>query len=96
MLQHQSRLKLLYECANKATEFAQLLRTQLPHENRIWVKNMCGATRRIYRDIDQILEDVKNFENNGRAVTWPRNSSERRQGIHTMGFHLNPTQSSTP
>ncbi len=53
------------------------------------MRSMRASLNEIWEEpLIKILQDVRDYENNGHAVTWPRNTGERRASRDTMGIQL--------
>ena len=66
---------------------ADLLESQFPYRNRIWIKSM---DKKITNDIIDIVGDLEHEERNGRNrhTTWAKGKGkkERRRVSNTMGY----------
>jgi hypothetical protein len=76
--------------ADKLEEAAQIIRSQLPHRNAIWITSM--ADRNIGHDVAHLVHDVRRFETTGRIrdTTWGRGGDpiSTRRAKNTMGYQL--------
>ena len=66
--------------ADELVKAAEIIRSQLPHQNRIWINSM--ASQDIGADVSRLVQDVQYIEKTGtrRPRTWPR------AGDHGLGL----------
>jgi hypothetical protein len=85
-----TRINALSIRADELVEAAGIIRSQLPHRNRIWIKSM--ASRDIGNDISRLVKDVQHVEKTGhrRQPTWLRagDSEAIRRSRNTMGYQV--------
>lgn len=75
--------------ADRLQQSADLLRSQIPHENAVWMRSIRSELNSTWEDkLTTLLRDIHLFERNGTSTTWARNSKEQRASKHTMGYQL--------
>ncbi|KIO23610.1 hypothetical protein M407DRAFT_77860, partial [Tulasnella calospora MUT 4182] len=78
--------------ADRLQESANLLRSQIPHENITWMRSIRSELSVAWESkLAKLLEDIRHFERRGTVTTWPRNSKEQQASRHTMGYQLQST-----
>ena len=78
----------LLQKAKAFEEAAQILRSQIPHRNRIWMKSVID--RKLGNDVTDFVADIHRFESTGRKrdTTWGEGGTkvEKRRVHNTMGY----------
>ena len=89
-LKLQTKINALYMRADELVEAAEIIRSQLPHQNRIWINSM--ASQDIGADVSRLVQDVQYIEKTGtrRPRTWPRAGDHEaaRRSRNTMGYQI--------
>jgi hypothetical protein len=95
-LQLARKIEALNIRADQLVLAADIIRSQLPHRNRIWISSM--VDRDIGHDVANVVLDVQHVERTGRRRdnTWatPGNKVAQRRSRNTMGYQVRST--STP
>lgn len=75
--------------ADRLQQSADLLRSQIPHENAVWMRGIRSELNGTWEaKLTTLLRDIHHFERSGTSTTWARNSKEQRASKHTMGYQL--------
>jgi hypothetical protein len=78
--------------ANELEQAAEIIRSQLPFRNPIWISSM--VNRNIGGDVSFLVMDVKHVETSGRIRenTWvqPGDREGVRRSRNTMGYQVRP------
>ena len=86
----QTKINALRMQADELIEAAEIIRSQLPHENHIWINSM--VLQDIGTDVSQLVQDVHYVEKTGtrRPWTWPRAGDHEavRCSRNTMGYQI--------
>ena len=86
----QTKINALRMRADELIEAAEIIRSQLPHENRIWINSM--VLQDIGADVSRLVQDVHYVEKTGtrRPRTWPRAGDHEaaRRSRNTMGYQI--------
>jgi hypothetical protein len=86
----QIKINALYMRADELVEAAEIIRSQLPHKNGIWINSM--VSQDIGADVSQLVQDVHYIEKTGtwRPRTWPRSGDYKaaRRSRNTMGYQI--------
>jgi hypothetical protein len=76
--------------ADELEEAAQIIRSQLHHQNHLWLNSM--ITRNIGGDVGLLVKDVRHVETTGRnrETTWPRHGDRdaARRERNTKGYQV--------
>lgn len=81
----------LEETAQHMEQAAKILREQITHRNRIWLK---AAKETVGNSVSTFVGDIANIERHGRkrATTWPwaegKSKKEKRRAKMAMGYML--------
>jgi hypothetical protein len=79
---------------NRLQQGADLLRSQIPHENVTWMRNLRNELSSAWENkLVTLLQDIHGFERSGSSTTWVQNAKEQRLSKHTMGYQLQSTRS---
>ena len=82
----------LLEQATSLEKMADILRKQVPHRNRIWMKNVTKSLGPHVKRITEFVDDIEHHERHGRkrGTTWGEGGSkeDRRRATNTMGYIL--------
>lgn len=83
--------------ANELAEAANIIRSQLPYRNGIWMRSLTSRT--VGGDVSELVHDVRWLENTGRRRdnTWaaPGDHTAQRRSRNTMGYQIRPRQPSS-
>ena len=86
----KTKINALSMRAEELIEAAEIIRSQLPHENRIWINSM--VSQDIGGDVSRLVQDVHYVEKTGtwRPRTWPRAGDHEaaRRSRNTMGYQI--------
>jgi hypothetical protein len=78
----------LLQKAEAFEEAAKILRSQIPHRSRIWMKSIID--RKLGDDVTNFVADIRRFESTGhkRDTTWGEGGKkvEKRRVQNTMGY----------
>jgi len=84
--------------ADLLEQAADIIRSQLPHRNQIWISSM--VDRNIGHDVADFVLDVPHVERTGRRRenTWARSGDKVGQlcSRNTMGFQMRSGSAMTP
>ncbi|KAH7904418.1 hypothetical protein BJ138DRAFT_1019167 [Hygrophoropsis aurantiaca] len=99
--QEETELDELTEIVAKGAtylrEAAARLDAQIPHKNKLWMKNV--AESGWLKGVERFVNDTNRVESTGRArdTTWPRNAAEAKRSRNVMGYQARyRSTSSTP
>lgn len=83
-------VRMLQTRADELVEGARIIKSQLRHENRIWMNSM--LSRNIGGDVSDLVRDVRFLEVSGRQRdnTWPQpgDREAQRRSRNTMGYQV--------
>lgn len=83
-------VRMLQTRADELVEGARIIKSQLRHENRIWMNSM--LSRNIGGDVSDLVRDVRFLEVSGRQRdnTWaqPGDREAQRHSQNTMGYQV--------
>ena len=84
----QNLVEKLQNSAKALREAANIIESQIPHKNSIWMKSITGLG--IDKKAKALVDDVQYLEITGRArgTTWPRNTREAQKSKHLMGYQM--------
>ena len=78
----------LLQKAEAFEEAAQILRSQIPHRNQIWMKSVID--QKLGNDVTDFVADIHHFESIGQKqdTTWGEGGKkvEKRRVQNTMGY----------
>jgi hypothetical protein len=87
------KIEALNNRADQLVLAADIIRSQIPHRNRIWIASM--VDRDIGRDVANVVLDVQHVERTGhrRDNTWakPGDKVTQRRSRNTMGYQVRST-----
>jgi len=76
--------------ADELDEAAEIIQSQLPHKNRIWINSIMSQD--IGADVSHLVKDVQHVEKTGRRRprTWARAGDREaaRTSRNTMGYQI--------
>jgi hypothetical protein len=76
--------------ADELEEAAHIIKSQLPHANRIWISSM--ISQNIGSDASHLVQDIRHVEVSGRRrkTTWPRlgDRKDARRSRNTMCYQV--------
>ena len=71
-------------------EVAHIIKSQLPHANRVWISSM--ISQNIGSDASHLVQDIQHVEVSGRCreTTWPRLGDREgaQRSRNTMGYQV--------
>lgn len=97
LTQRDALTSTLKALATNLAQAASLINRQVENPNLTWMRGIRTSLSEKWEEpLRKILQDVRDYENNGHGVTWPRTSKERHASRHTMGIQLNKGRASSP
>ncbi|KZT27432.1 hypothetical protein NEOLEDRAFT_1146613 [Neolentinus lepideus HHB14362 ss-1] len=83
------QLAIVRQKALTYRQAADILESQLPHRNPIWMKSM-AETNMLTTDLEELVQDVHLLESSGheRDVILPQTAREHRRSRNTMGYQV--------
>jgi hypothetical protein len=86
----QAQIKDLSIRADELAQAAKIIRSQLPHRNRIWINSI--ASRNLGGDVSLMVKDIRYVEQTGRRrdLTWAHAGDREgmRRSQNTMGYQV--------